>query len=112
VIITAHLKRLRVSTTDKKRGGEDEEEGEAILTHQSYPSALGQVLPPEVGSYFNVVLMADKRGAGAAAQRFLRTQPTSDVDLKVPLPPKGLPAELDLNTGLAKLVTKLQSMEE
>jgi len=62
-----------------------------------YPIALGQKLPAKIGGYFNVVLQAVRVGSGVGARRVLRTVPEEDVDIKVPLLPKTVPAEVPID---------------
>ena len=62
-----------------------------------YPATLGQKLPPKIAGYFNIVIQAKRLGTGSRAQRILSLVPDSDVDVKVPLRPKGLGVELPIN---------------
>lgn len=112
VVVMFHLKRLRVGkydedTTDAK----EEKEKEEILSFLRYPSALGQSLPPEIGSYFNCVVQAKRKGYGAGTKYVLATEPDKDVQVKVPASPtvkKTLGREIPSDEGLAKLFKALQ----
>ena len=60
-----------------------------------YPSALGNKLPPKVGTYFNHMLQVDRVGS----KRSIRTTPTGSVDIKCPS--AAVPKVLPIETGLA-----------
>lgn len=70
-------------------------------TRRPYPSALGSALPPNVGTYFNAMLLMDVRGTGSSVKRTIKTVPHQSFPLKNPDPHR-VPAELDISDGLAK----------
>lgn len=75
-----------------------EPEGEAV--RKAYPSALGNKLPPKIGSYFNSTLHVGVKGSGANQRRVISTKSTNTIDLKTPAP--GLVKdEYPIETGLA-----------
>lgn len=124
VILTAHLKRLRhrdmvpedqleshvENKMDQKTGREKAKREESSYTYKRYPTALGQVFPPNVGSYFSSVLMCERKGAGAASRYIVRTKPTDDVDIKLPAS-QIKQSELNSDTALAKVFEMLQKKE-
>lgn len=89
VIITSHL--------TATREGKDEK-GEAVMSENLYPSALGNKLPPKVGRYFNAMLLVRRTGAS----RQIVTVPTETVDIKTSLVPKAIPNTLNIDDGLVK----------
>jgi len=105
VVLTAHLKRLRVAKRENETRDEEKDE---ILTFERYPSALGQQLPPNVGSYFNVVVQAKAKGTGKNRRYVIRTQPDRDVSVKVPSKPDSLDLELPNETALVEIFKTLQ----
>jgi hypothetical protein len=98
VIVTAHL--AFIEQLDATTG---------LTTNRTYPSALGQKLPPKVGRYFNSVLLIEKRPGNAAqpATRVLKTVATAQIELKNPAPSK-VPAEMEAD--LAKYFSILSSV--
>lgn len=103
-IMLAHLQRL---TPEDKEEDEEQKTGAAHGMPNAkrvkgnydmrYPATLGQKLPPKIAGYFNIVIQAKRVGSGSRAQRILSLVPDADVDVKVPLPPKGLGVELPIN---------------
>jgi hypothetical protein len=69
--------------------------------NKGYPSSIGKALSPNIPRYFNSVLQVKVIGAGANAKRVIRTVPDGTIDLKAPVLPGKIPAELPLKTGLA-----------
>lgn len=113
VVVLAHLKLIGpkdIMPSDDDLTKDLKERVADIVPTRLYPSALGQSLPPVVGAHFPTVVLADKKVVGKTVRRFIRTVPTADLDLKAPV--KGLPAELDLEDGLLKLVTALTKRSE
>lgn len=95
-ICTAHLARLSdPSEDDENDKGPKKKKPDNLLMR--YPVCLGRKLPPIVGSQFNVILQAKRVGTGQNARRVLCTVPDTDVDVKVPLPPKTVPAEVPID---------------
>lgn len=113
VVVMFHLKRLRVGKFDEEPQDDKEtKEKEEILSYLRYPSALGQSLPPEVGSWFNVVVQAKRKGHGPGAKYVLAVTPDPDVQVKVPASSavkKALGREISNDEGLAKLFSVLQN---
>lgn len=73
---------------------------EGALEQKGYPSALGNKLPPMIGSYFNSTIMAQSTGNGANKRKVIRTKPLGTIELKTPAP--GIAKdEYPLETGLA-----------
>jgi GTPase SAR1 family protein len=101
VVVIAHLAHLN------QQGEDDEEESVVHTSEKRYPTALGKKLPPHVGSYFNTVVQAKVKGAGASQRRVISTVPDPDVDVKVPVV-KGLDKELPVDKALPKLFAQLQ----
>ena len=75
-------------------------------SQQGFPSALGNKLPPKVGSYFNTILYFTKEGVGANKKRIISTKQSSLVDTKTPAPGK-VAEKYDLSDGLAKYFAAL-----
>ena len=69
-----------------------------------YPNALGNKLPPEVGSYFNAALRVKKQVGG---KKVIETVPSDGIELDNPLPTK-LDKQLPIETGLAKFFELVQ----
>ena len=57
---------------------------------KGFPSALGNKLPPKVGSYFNTILQAEKISTGNSIVRQIRTQASYNMELK-----NSRPSQLD-----------------
>ncbi len=53
---------------------------------QSFPTALGNKLPPKVGRYFNTMLMCKSKGFGATKKQVIVTQSIPGLELKNPNP--------------------------
>ena len=87
-IMNAHLKRLTPPDNDDEEKKQSKEISRVLPKNflMRYPSTLGQKLPPDIASYFNIVIQAQRVGTGRAATRILKTVPDDDVDVKVPLP--------------------------
>jgi hypothetical protein len=92
VIVNAHIDYIEDSLGMKK----------------AHPMALGKALPPKIGTYFNTMLTTKTKGTGDNAARIIRTTPDGSLDVKYPMPPGGLPAELPIATGLASVFKALQ----
>lgn len=73
------------------------------------PRALGSKLPPKVGGYFNSIVHTTTIGAGGSAKRIIRTTSKGLVELKLPILPGSLPAELPINDGLLTIFKTLQA---
>lgn len=101
VIVLTHLKEIAKTEQGKNAKGN-------IITmkiagtEKMYPeTGAGQAMSPNIGRFFNGVILGDIIGSGAAVRRVFRTQPHQNIGLKNPAP--GLmKAELPLETGLAE----------
>lgn len=67
-----------------------------------YPNALGNKLPPLLGSWFNTIVQCKVSGTGDKVRRILRTTSEGKLDLKSGNPKK-IPAELPQENGLAEI---------
>ena len=72
---------------------------------KGFPRAVGAALGPQIGAYFNAVLLAESTNNS----RVIRTNSTGIVDLKNPAPFK-VGDKLPLNTGLADFFTAVRSI--
>lgn len=121
VVVNAHLAWL--GDDDGGSDKDDDEEGTAAvlaaaaggssgfrsaLNSKRYPSALGKKLPPRIATYFNCVVQTKTIGAGPNARRVIRTVPEPDVDIKVPVLPGKLPAELPVGDGLLRILNAIR----
>lgn len=77
--------------------------------HKGYPSAIGSALGPALPRYFNTMLQVEIMGAGKATKRYIRTLPTSVIDIKTPAPFK-LEERYELSDGLAKIFEALKTI--
>lgn len=91
VIVIAHVKYTEDEHTSETRG---------------YANTIGSALGPIIPRYFNVIILADRKGSGANMKRFIRTTPTNKIDLITPTPFR-FEAELPLESGLATIFTQL-----
>ncbi len=96
VIINSHITYLE----DIMRG--------ALL---GFPRALGSKLPPKVGGYFNSIVNTATVGAGKSSKKVIRTTSESSVELKLPIAPNTLPAQLPIKDGLLTIFRTLQSAD-
>lgn len=76
-------------------------------TTKGFPTAVGNALSPKLPAYFNSVAWTTTTGSGANLKRRIQTISTALIDLKNPS--VGMPAELDLNTGLATFFKQVRS---
>lgn len=115
VIVNAHLAWL--GSDEGNSDPDDDGDGDkpsgaptmrATIETKRYPSALGKKLPPRIATYFNCVVQTKTIGAGPRAKRVIRTVPESDVDIKVPVLPGKLPAELPLEDGLLRILNAIR----
>ena len=74
---------------------------------KGYANSIGKALGPTLPRYFNSLILAEKSGSGANVARTIKTLPTSQIDLKTPVPFK-LDKPLPLGTGLATVFEKLK----
>lgn len=75
--------------------------GDENIGLQGYPSALGNKLPPKIPRYFNTMVCAETRGAGAGQKRIIRTRSKMGLELKVANP--AILETLPLESGLATI---------
>lgn len=75
------------------------------------PRALGSKLPPKVGGYFNSIVHTTTVGAGKSVRRVIRTTSDGMVELKLPILPNTLPAELPIKDGLLTIFRTLQATD-
>ena len=91
IIVTAHI--TFIGGEDSFRGLKSKEEKEAPLlsrpiivpaprVEKGYPSALGKKLPPRIGRFFNVMLLAKTNTA--TGKREILTVPEQAIDVKCP----------------------------
>ncbi len=73
------------------------------------PRALGSKLPPNVGGYFNSIVHTVTVGAGKSARKVIRTESEGLIELKLPILPHTLPAELPIKDGLLTIFKTLQA---
>ena len=76
-----------------------------------FPRALGSKLPPKVGGYFNSIISTTTAGSGKSAKHVIRTVSEGSVELKLPIPPNTLPAELPIKNGLLTIFKTLQATD-
>lgn len=75
---------------------------EDASSRKGFPeTGAGRALSPNIGRYFNAVLLADIQGSGQATRRIIRTVPHENIGLKNSAPGKALP-QYPLDTGLAE----------
>lgn len=79
-------------------------------TTKGWANAIGSALGPQLGRYFNCILLADKAGQGKNVRRVIRTVQTDTIDLITPAPFK-IDGELPLDTGLATIFSKLTEVK-
>lgn len=66
-----------------------------------FPETLGKALSPNIGRYFNTMLLAKTVGVGTKERRVISTQSAPSLELKTTCPLRVKP-EYDLATGLAE----------
>lgn len=99
VVVLAHVREIGKKQTIEKDGKAItvEEEG----SRRGYAeTGTGSALSPNVGRYFNGVVLADIVGDGAHARREIHTVPRGNIGLKTPAPGLVKPV-YKLHTGLA-----------
>jgi hypothetical protein len=107
VYFTAHTKMigpkevepLDDDTTKKVRAAIAE-----VVPTKLFPSALGRALPQDIAQHFDVVL--EFAISGRPARRVIRTVPSPELEI-VKTPAKGLPSEVKLDDGLARIFEAL-----
>lgn len=102
VLALAHLK--MVGPKDIEQGDDDytkelKKRAGSIVATRLYPSALGQALPPVIGSHFPTLLLVEPRfRPGNKVERVITAVPRPELDLGIPHP--DLVGELPISTGL------------
>ena len=86
---------------------------EDVMTEamKGLPRALGNKLPPNVGGYFNSVVRTVSVGSGKSMKRIIKTTSERGLELKVPVGPGIIPAELPIETGLLTIFETLQKAD-
>lgn len=69
---------------------------------QGWPNAIGEKLGPKIASATNTLLLADKQGVAEKAKYVIRTVPTAEINLKLPVPFDSAPT-YDNEVGLAEI---------
>ena len=110
-IMTAHLMRLTAPSNDDEDKKQSKAISQAVPKNflMRYPATLGQKLPPQIASYFNIVIQAQRGGSGRSATRVLKTVPDDDVDIKIPLPFGKIK---DVEVGIDKLYDIITAIRE
>lgn len=100
VIVLSHVReiaKMHQETDSKGRPIRVEEAG----SRKGYAeTGTGQALSPNIGRYFNAILLADIEGSGLATRRLIRTVPHLNIGLKNPAPASVKPT-YPIATGLA-----------
>lgn len=113
VLVTAHLKLVgppQVESDDSTDQKSQKEKVQQLVPHKYFPSALGRALPPMIAKHFAYTLrFMNKELGGGKTKRIIRTTPTTDFDVKVPV--KDLESELPLDSGLLTLFEKVHGDE-
>ena len=91
--------RSRKEREDNPRVVAPEDSWKNTLSWKRFPSVAGRQMPPEVGSYFEVILHCKLEGAGRGARRVLSLVPDVDVDTKCPVHLFGGKSVLDIEQG-------------
>lgn len=76
---------------------------------KGFPNTVGKALGPNIGKYFNNVVLAEKSGTGQNVKRTIRVVPTDLVDVKTAAPFAFTDRSLPLETGLAEIFRVLRS---
>jgi len=80
-------------------------------TLRGLPRALGRVLPPKVGGYFNTIIRTVTEGSGKSERHIIRTASESNLELKLPVAPGVIPDTLPIKSGLLTIFKTLQGVE-
>lgn len=100
VIIFAHIRYMGgggVQVTDMETKGEIRKEMDSDAEGQGFPSALGRILPRQIGRHFNTTLEWKIK----AQRRTIRTVPEDRITLKCPV---HLPQSLTQEGGLFQVI--------
>lgn len=105
VIVLSHVKLIGppvAEDSDDDDVKEAKRKVQQIIPYRLYPSALGQAQPPLIAGNLPYMLYYDTKDMGGdKVKRFIATQGRADFDISVPL--EGVPKELDISDGLAKI---------
>jgi hypothetical protein len=75
---------------------------------KGFPNSIGAKLGPEIPTYFNNMILAERIGFGQNASRKIQTFPTDTIDLKTSAPFAFTGKAEDLGTGLAMIFKTLK----
>lgn len=75
-----------------------------VVATKLYPSALGRALPQDIAQHFDVAL--EFAVEGRPARRVIRTTPSPELEI-IGVPVTGLPSEVKLEDGLARIFKAL-----
>ena len=112
VIVSFHLKMIGPKLPRGGKGGDSEiaisakEAAAEMIPTRLYPSALGWLLPPIIGSHFPITILAEARTRGHKTDRVLRTAPCENLDIKIAL--QGLKEELPVSDGMLQIFNALK----
>ncbi len=109
VIVSFHLK--MIGPKAPRKGESDvataaKEAAADMIPTRLYPSALGWLLPPVIGSHFPITILAEAQTKGLKTKRVLRTAPCENLDIKIAL--QGLKAELPIEDGMLQIFNALK----
>lgn len=103
VIVNSHI------TFVGKEKEKDEKTGKWMdVDPRGYPSTVGKAFSPQIGSYFNSVLLAQTQVYGTSVKREIHTQPIRNLELKNSNP-LAVRAAYPLATGLASFFKDVRS---
>lgn len=108
LIVLSHLKAIspkEVTKDDDDITKELKERIVDLVPTKLFPNALGQALPPVIGGHFPTLILAESKVRGRSVKRIIRTQPQTEIDLKVPIP--NIPETLEIEDGLAYIFSRL-----
>lgn len=75
--------------------------GEEGGPQRGYPATLGKALSPQIGSYFNSIVMSKTTGTGANEKHRILTRSNGGIELKTSAPGR-VKGEYGIETGLAE----------
>ena len=105
VLVLSHVKLIGPPETEDKDDDDVKETKhklQQLIPYRLYPSALGQAQPPLIAGHLPYMLYYNtRRDNRGAIKRIIETQAREDFDISVPL--EGVPKELDISDGLAKI---------
>lgn len=104
VIMLGHVQIIgpkEADETDSDDVKEDKRKLAQIIPFRQYPKAIGRAQPPVIAGSLPFVLYYNTRPVGNTVKRVIETHAREDFDISVPL--EGVPKELDISDGLAKI---------